>query len=170
MIPIGMLSRSKNGAPTTIRRFCSASTISGNTVPSSTTNANTVKITLLARNAPSREIGESIAPGARRRSPRHAINASETTTITPNAPSRYGPIVPLLNAWTLLITPLRVRNVPRMVSENVAISRLMFQTRSIPRRSCTITEWMYAVPVSHGSKLAFSTASQPHTPPQPSTS
>ena len=61
-------------------------------------------------------------------------------------------------------------NVPRMVSENVATSKLMFQTRSMPRRSWTITEWMYAVAVSHGRKLAFSTGSQPHTPPQPSTS
>ncbi len=57
-----------------------------------------------------------------------------------------------------------------MVKANVATSRLMFQTRSIPRRSWTITEWMYAVPVSHGRKLAFSTGSQPHAPPQPSTS
>ena len=57
-----------------------------------------------------------------------------------------------------------------MVRANVATSRLMFQTRSIPRRSWTITEWMYAVPVSHGSRLAFSTGSQPHAPPQPSTS
>ena len=56
-----------------------------------------------------------------------------------------------------------------MVRANVALSRMRFQIRSIPRRSWTITEWMYAVPVSHGSRLAFSTASQPQTPPQPST-
>ena len=169
-MPIGIDSRSKNGGPTAIWRSCSASTISGNTVPSSTTKANTVKITLLARNAPSRETGESIAPGERRRSPRQAIRPSDTTTMTPKNPSRYGPIVPLLNACTLCSTPLRVRNVPRIVSENVATSRLMFHTRNMPRRSCTSTEWMYAVPVSHGRKLAFSTGSQPHTPPQPSTS
>ena len=73
-------------------------------------------------------------------------------------------------ACTLPITPERVRNVPRIVSANVATSRLRFHTRSIPRRCCTSTEWMYAVAVSHGSKLAFSTGSHAHTPLQPSTS
>ena len=34
-------------------------------------------------------------------------------------------------------------------------------SRNMPRRSCTITEWMNAVPVSHGSSDAFSTGSQP---------
>ena len=38
----------------------SASTSSGNSVPSRMTNAHTVNSTLFARNAPSREIGESI--------------------------------------------------------------------------------------------------------------
>ena len=57
-----------------------------------------------------------------------------------------------------------------MVSENVATSRLRFHTRNMPRRSCTSTEWMYAVPVSQGSSDAFSTGSHAHTPDQPSTS
>ena len=168
--PIGFDIVSKNGEPTAIWRSSFASTMSGNTVPNRMMNANNVNSTLLARNAPSREIGESMAPGERSRSPRHAMSPSEVTTMTPNAPSRYGPMVPSLNACTLLMTPERVRNVPRMVSEKVATSRLMFHTRSMPRRSCTSTEWMYAVPVSHGRKLAFSTGSQAHTPPQPSTS
>ena len=84
----------------------------------------------------------TIAPGDRNRSPRQAMSASDTSTTTANAPSRYGPMVPSLNACTLLMTPERVRNVPRIVSENVATSRLRFQTRSMPRRSCTSTEWM----------------------------
>ena len=43
--------------------------------------------------------------------------------------------------WTESSTPDRVRNVPRIVRENVASSSDRFQTRSIPRRSWTITEW-----------------------------
>ena len=66
--------------------------------------------------------------------------------------------------------PDRVRKVPRIVSENVATRSERFQTLSIPRRCWTSTEWMYAVPVSHGSRLAFSTGSQAHTPLHPSTS
>ena len=45
-----------------------------------------------------------------------------------------------LKAWTLSSTPDRVMKVPRMVSENVAHSSDRFQTRSMPRRSCTMTE------------------------------
>ena len=47
---------------------------------------------------------------------------------------------PSLNACTDSSTPERVRNVPRIVRLNVAHSSDRFQTRSIPRRSCTITE------------------------------
>ena len=50
-------------------------------------------------------------------------------------------------------------NVPRIVSANVEMTSDRFQTRSIPRRSWTITEWMNAVPVSHGRNEAFSTGS-----------
>ena len=66
-----------------IWRSCNASTSSGNTVPSSTTKANTANSTLLARNAASRDTGESIVPGERRRSPRQAISPSDTTTTIP---------------------------------------------------------------------------------------
>ena len=64
---------------------------SGKIVPSSTTKANTVNSTLFARNAPSRDTGESIAPGERSRSPRHAIRPSETTTMTPKKPRSHAP-------------------------------------------------------------------------------
>ena len=46
-----------------------------------------------------------------------------------------------LNACTDSSTPDRVRKVPRIVRLNVAHSSDRFHTRSIPRRSCTITEW-----------------------------
>ncbi len=42
--------------------------------------------------------------------------------------------------WTDSSTPDRVMKVPRMVSENVAHTSERFQTRSIPRRSWTMTE------------------------------
>ena len=77
----------------------------------------------------------------------------------PRKPSSHGPIADWVNEWTELRTPERVRNVPRIVRQNVAMTSERFQTRSIPRRSCTITEWMNAVAVSHGSSDAFSTGS-----------
>ncbi len=64
-------------------------------------------------------------------------------------------------AWTDCTTPDRVMNVPKMVRKNVRITSVMFQTRSMPRRSWTITEWRNAVAVNQGSSPAFSTGSQP---------
>ena len=46
----------------------------------------------------------------------------------------------LLNAWTELSTPERVKNVPRIVRLNVAHSNDRFQTRSMPRRCWTRIE------------------------------
>ena len=48
-----------------------------------------------------------------------------------------------------------------MVSRNVMMTSVTFQTRSMPRRSWTITECRNAVAVNHGSMPAFSTGSQP---------
>ena len=60
--------------------------------------------------------------------------------------------------WT---TPERVMNVPKIERKNVTITSVTFHTRSMPRRSWTITEWRNAVAVNHGSRPAFSTGSQP---------
>ncbi len=136
-----------------------ASSTRGNTVPRSTTKANAANSTLFARNAPSREIGESIDPGERNRSARQPIRPTEPSTTMAKNVRIAGPIWLSVNACTESRTPERVRNVPRIVSENVAQSSERFQTRNMPRRSCTITECRYAVPVSHGRNDAFSTGS-----------
>ncbi len=73
-------------------------------------------------------------------------------------------------ACTDCTTPDRVMNVPKIVRKNVTITSVTFQTRSMLRRSWTITECRNAVAVNHGSRPAFSTGSQPQKPPQPSSS
>ena len=70
-----------------------------------------------------------------------------------------GPIAERLNECTLFTTPLRVRKVPRIVSANVATTSARFQVRRRLRFSSTMTEWRYAVDVSHGMIAAFSTGS-----------
>jgi hypothetical protein len=162
--------RSKYGSPTDRREPRNASAMSGKTVPSSTTNASPANSRLLARKADSRETAESMRPGARNRSPRHATRPMPVAATTPRNASNHGPMSDCVNACTESITPDRVRNVPKMVRQNVAITSDRFHTRSIPRRSCTMTEWMNAVPVSHGSNDAFSTGSHAQKPPQPRTS
>ena len=70
------------------------------------------------------------------------------------------PSVEAPNAWIESSTPERTRNVPSSDSTNVPAISDAFQTFSIPRFSCTITEWRNAVLVSHGMSAAFSTGSQ----------
>jgi len=50
------------------------------------------------------------------------------------------PIEDCAKAWTELITPERVRKVPSMDRRKVAKMSAMFQTLSMPRFSCMITE------------------------------
>ena len=64
-------------------------------------------------------------------------------------------------AWIDCTIPERVMNVPKIVRKNVMITSVMFQTRSMLRRSCTMTECKNAVAVNQGSNAAFSTGSQP---------
>ncbi len=70
------------------------------------------------------------------------------------------PSVEAPNAWIESRIPERTRNVPRMARMPVARASVAFQIFSIPRRSWIISEWMNAVPVSHGMSDAFSTGSQ----------
>ena len=63
-------------------------------------------------------------------------------------------------AWTDEITPLRVRNVPKMDRLKVSMISSMFQIFSMPFFSWIITECRKAVPVSQGISEAFSTGSQ----------
>ena len=64
-----------------------------------------------------------------------------------------------MKACTDPMMPERVRKVPKMVSENVRMIRVRFQSLSMRRRSWIITECRNAVAQSHGMKAAFSTGS-----------
>ena len=72
------------------------------------------------------------------------------------------------NACTELSTPERTMKVPSSESENARIASSAVQSLKPPRFSVTESEWISAVPTSHGMKDAFSTGSQNHQPPQPS--
>ena len=72
------------------------------------------------------------------------------------------------NACTEVRTPERTRKVPSSDSEKVRIDNRTVQTFSALRFSITTAECNSAVPESHGISEAFSTGSQNHQPPQPS--
>ncbi len=64
--------------------------------------------------------------------------------------------------------PERTMKVPSRLSEKVMMERKIVQIFSALRFSITSAECSSAVPASQGMKLAFSTGSQNHQPPQPS--
>ena len=72
------------------------------------------------------------------------------------------------NECTEVSTPERTRKVPSSDSENALIASSTVQLLNAPRFSVTASEWISAVPTSHGMNEAFSTGSQNHQPPQPS--
>ena len=71
-------------------------------------------------------------------------------------------------ACTEFNTPERTRKVPTNDSEKARMESRMVQIFRALRFSTTMAECSSAVATSHGIRLAFSTGSQNHQPPQPS--
>ena len=71
-------------------------------------------------------------------------------------------------ACTEVRTPERTRKVPTSDSEKARMASRMVQTLRASRFSITRAECKSAVAASHGMNEAFSTGSQNHQPPQPS--
>ena len=94
-------------------------------------------------------------------SSRVTISATDPASTTMIAPRNQPPTVDAPKAWIESSTPERTRNVPSRASVKVVTISETFQTFSMPRRSCTITECRNAVPTSHGISDAFSTGSHP---------
>ncbi|CRZ49079.1 Uncharacterised protein [Vibrio cholerae] len=64
--------------------------------------------------------------------------------------------------------PERTKKVPNRLNENAEIASSTVHALNVPRFSVTANECISAVPASQGMKEAFSTGSQNHQPPQPS--
>jgi len=71
-------------------------------------------------------------------------------------------------AWTLVMTPERTRKVPSRLMAKARMASRMVQLFRASRFSTTMAECRSAVPTSQGMNEAFSTGSQYHQPPQPS--
>ena len=78
---------------------------------------------------------------------------------------RWGSVA---KAWTDTSTPDRTRKAPRRLAEKPNIASRTVQDLNAERCSLTASEWINAVATSQGMKEAFSTGSQNHQPPQPS--
>ena len=141
---------------------------SGYKVPRNTVPAAAASTTLFARRKLSRDTG-SKPPPRPMREVRQAYSTSDPPMNAANKPRmkmpRFGSTA---NACTEVSTPERTRKVPSRLSAKATIASSTVQLRNAPRFSVTASEWMSAVPTIHGMNDAFSTGSQNHQPPQPS--
>ncbi len=137
-------------------------------MPSSTAEVATASSTLLASSEVSRDSSAKPPPsptdGARIANSSREPPITNTSSARMNTP-RSGSVA---KAWTEVSTPERTRKVPSSDSEKAAMASSTVQLLKAPRFSVTASEWMSAVPTSQGMKEAFSTGSQNHQPPQPS--
>ena len=158
----------KNGGPTEILPQPKASNSSGASVPISTIAAAVVNSRLLTSSSVSRESGANGLPPATFGA-RIAYSSSEPPTTTARKIRMKSPRSGSeAKACTEVSTPERTMKVPSSESEKAAMASSSVQPRKEPRFSVTACEWISAVPTSQGMKLAFSTGSQNHQPPQPS--
>src|SRR5215471_10061323 len=127
-----------------------------------------VRNRLFRTSAPSREIGANKPPcfNAEARAANSVrLPPMKTHRINKMNTPRVGSVA---KACTEVKTPERTRKVPSSDSEKVRIDRRMVHTFSALRFSITSAECSKAVPASQGISEAFSTGSQNHQPPQPS--
>ena len=160
--------RLKNGAPTEILSPVRTSSASGYSVPMKTVAQAVVRKRLLSTSAPSREIGANSPPcfsADARQAYSDRLPPMKRQRISRMNTPRVGSVA---NACTEVRTPERTRKVPSSDSEKVRIDSRMVQTFSALRFSITTAECSSAVPASQGISEAFSTGSQNHQPPQPS--
>src|SRR5579863_6933327 len=157
----GTITLLKNGGPTVTLCPCRSSEINGNHVPHSTVKQAKTKSRLLNRKLDSREMSDSSLCSLVRYDLFLKKNPANTMKTIIRNHLNHPPIGDCAKACTEFSTPLRVRYVPRIESQKVVNTSHMFQTFSMPRFSCIMTECRNAVPVSQGSREAFSTGSQP---------
>ena len=137
-------------------------------MPSKIDAAATISRKLLSNNPPSLEIGWN-RPLPLRLGPRQANSANAPPMVTTSSNRIKTPRVGSdAKACTEVITPERTRKVPKRLNAKAIMARNIVQLFKVSRFSETIAECSRAVAASHGMKDAFSTGSQNHQPPQPS--
>ncbi|VTM89572.1 Uncharacterised protein [Raoultella ornithinolytica] len=161
-------SRLKKGSPIEILPSPSSLCTSGSSVPSRTTSMAAISKILFPSRNDSRD-HSACSTRARTCPPFRAYSSSEPPMATTSSARINSPRVGSeANEWTDTSTPERTRKVPSRHSEKAAIASSTVQARKLPRCSVTARECSSAVPTSHGINEAFSTGSQNHQPPHPS--
>ncbi|MNF89544.1 hypothetical protein D3C84_720730 [compost metagenome] len=141
---------------------------SGSRVPSSTVNSPATSSMLLQSSRVSR-LHSSCLPWLFTWEPLKANSSKELPITASRKPRMNRPRVGSeAKACTDTSTPERTRKVPSRLREKADSASSTVQALKVARFSLTAREWSRAVPASQGMKEAFSTGSQNHQPPQPS--
>src|SRR3990167_4139880 len=141
---------------------------SGYSVPSKTDAQATTSSTLPVSIRDSRDINANDPPRATLGARQANKMRDEPTTRNNNTRMKMPRRGSVAKACTEVSTPERTRKVPSSDSEKAPMASNTVQLLNVPRFSVTASECSKAVPISHGIKDAFSTGSQNHQPPQPS--
>ena len=158
----------KNGSPMEMLPRPSSLCTSGSSVPRSTTSIAAISKILLPSRNDSRD-HRVCSTRARTRPPFRAYSSSDPPMATISSTRINSPRDGSeAKACTETSTPERTRKVPSRHREKAAMASSTVQARKLPRFSVTARECSSAVPTSHGINEAFSTGSQNHQPPQPS--
>ena len=137
-------------------------------MPVRTATVTAARMILFTTRALSRLIGAKVV-GSFNRGARQAKSAKADPAARPRIlRSRMPRFGSMAKAWTEVSTPDRTRKAPSMEKLKAQRARKTVQAGSAPRFSVTIAECSKAVAASQGIRLAFSTGSQNHQPPQPS--
>ncbi len=138
-------------------------------MPNSTATVAADSSRLLSSSADSRLIGANRPPGGRLGA-RKAKRAKPEPAATPRISSSRAPRAgSTAKVCTERRTPERTRKAPSIEKVKASKARNTVQAAMALRFSVTTAECSKAVAASQGMKLAFSTGSHAHQPPQPST-
>ena len=158
----------KYGGPTEILPRLNASMTSGHSVPIRISAAAATSSALFSSRKDSRDTS-SKPPSLLSDGARIAYSVSEPTMKNSSRPRMNRPRDGSdAKACTETSTPERTRNVPSRLRLKAKMASSSVQFLNRPRFSVTASEWISAVDASHGMNEAFSTGSQNHQPPQPS--
>jgi hypothetical protein len=164
----GTKNKLKYGGPTEILPHPKTSAINGYKVPKRITAVMIIRIRLLANINNSLDRPESLDEDFLV-GPLKANNKREPPITTIRKIRIKIPLAgSVAKACTDVRTPDRTKKVPSKLREKAIIASSNVQLVNAPRLSVTERLWIKAVQTNHGMREAFSTGSQNHQPPQPS--
>jgi hypothetical protein len=164
----GTKNKLKYGGPTEILPHPKTSAINGYNVPKRITAVMIMRIRLLTNMNNSLDRPENLDDDFLAGHLKANNKREPPITIIRKIRIKIPLVGSVAKACTDVSTPDRTKKVPSKLKEKAIIARSNVQLLNVPRFSVTERLWTKAVQTNHGMREAFSTGSQNHQPPQPS--